>query len=91
MTQPIYLTEEEIKELNQLWTDYHSQSSSGWDKWRDSDWFYDYDGDDFYGSKRRRHEWVPVLLLIHTVYDCKHCGTHKDKAKSEFCDGEPTK
>jgi hypothetical protein len=88
MDEPIYLTEEEIKELNQLWKDYHSQSSSGWDKWRDSDWFYDYD-DGFSSSSRRKHEWTAILLLNRTVYDCKHCGTHKDKAKSEFCDGEP--
>lgn len=93
MHQPTYLTDEEINELNQLWKDYHTQSSgSGWDnKWRNSDWFYDYDDEGFSGSRRQRHDWVPVMLLNHTVYDCKHCGTHKDKAKSEFCDGEPTK
>lgn len=91
MHQPTYLTDEEIKELDQLWKDYHSQSSSGWDKWRESDWMYDYEDEGFWGSKRKRHEWVAIMLLNHTVYDCKHCGVHKDKAKSDFCDEEPIK
>jgi hypothetical protein len=89
MNQPIYLTEEEIQELNQLWKDYHGQSpSSGWDKWRDSDWMYDYDDEGFSNHRRQKHEWLAVVLLNHTVYDCKHCGAHKDKARSDFCDDE---
>lgn len=88
MNPPIYLTDEEIRALDELWKDYTVQSSSGWDQWRDADWMYDYDDEGFSNSRRRRHEWLPVMLLNHTVYDCKHCGTHKDKAKSEFCDEE---
>jgi hypothetical protein len=87
MSKPIYLTEEEITELDNLWKNYHAESASGWDNWKGSDWDYDYD-DGFFNNKRKRHEWVPVLLLNHTVYDCKHCGVHKDKAKGDFCDEE---
>lgn len=89
MNPPIYLTDEEIAELGQLWKDYHAQPpSSGWDQWKDSDWMYDYDDEGFSSPKRQRHEWVAILMLNHNVYDCKHCGTHKDKARSDFCDDE---
>lgn len=88
MHQPLYLTDEEIEELNNL---LNEGSTEAWEmsgnRWRDSDWYYDYD-DDWSHSSRKRHEWVAVLLLSQTVYDCKHCGVHKDKAKGDYCDEE---
>jgi hypothetical protein len=90
MSKSLYLTDEEIAHLNTLWNDFHGDPiKNNWDdKWRASDWSYEYDDDWSPNSKRKRHEWVPVMLLTHPVYDCKYCGAHKDKAKSEFCDDE---
>lgn len=86
---PIYLTEEEINELLshvQNPTNIISDNSNVgygynldlWGRYEDNSSSY----------SRTRHDWIPILLLNSTVYDCKHCGEKKEKTKTEYCTKE---
>lgn len=87
-----HLTKEEQDELKKLWEDYLAarnatvSAADNWGKYNNSDWYYDYNEPPRF--KRTPHEWVAVLLLNHTVYDCKHCGTKQEKAKGVYCEDE---
>lgn len=46
-----------------------------------------YHSDPIYSSKtKRRHEFSPLLLVITTCYNCKHCGAKKEDTKTDYCD-----
>jgi len=40
-----------------------------------------------YIPDKKRHEFLPVLLIFSTVYNCKHCGMNKEDCMSDYCDG----
>jgi len=88
----IQLTQEEIDELQKLTEEYrlHQKAYASYSNWN-RDWKNEYSYD-YWDSpppfKRTRHEWVPVLLLNQTVYDCKHCGAKKEKTKGDYCEDE---
>lgn len=46
-----------------------------------------YSSDTIYSTKtKKRHEFSPVLLVITTAYNCKHCGAKKEDTKTDYCD-----
>ena len=37
-------------------------------------------------TQHTKHEYVSILLINSTVYNCKLCGIKKEDAKTEYCD-----
>ncbi len=90
---PIFLTDEEIEELNALFK--HHSTYGGFGNPIISGYEYDmdfndgWDGDDDLPPKiLTKHEWVPTLLITSTVYTCKLCGCKKEKATEVYCEKE---
>ena len=89
MNPPITLTDEEIDELNRIYKITSNRDS----RWSSSSYGYNYD---YWGgnssssssNQKRRHEWVPILLLIGTVYNCKHCDAKQEKTTGDYCEEE---
>jgi hypothetical protein len=84
---PLVLSQEEIDELLKVPiintpNTYTSNYNKGYGMWD-----YDYPTP---AKSYTRHEWIPVLLLNHTVYDCSKCGAHKEKTEGIYCDDQDT-
>lgn len=82
--KPLTLTDEEIRELLNLRNLPTSVYGGSYGNGFNSMYDYEYPTPKFYV----RHEWVPVLMLNFTVYDCKLCKAHKEKAKGVYCADE---
>ena len=56
--------------------------------WYGSDWKAEEPEEMTEEEKRKRcfHKWKSVLLLTSTVYDCEHCGIHKEKMEQGIYD-----
>jgi hypothetical protein len=88
------MTDEEFKQYIERLDELHKSNPcdaiANWDdNWnRGSVNGKSYRNDPIYSSKstKRRHEFSPVLLVISTCYNCKHCGAKKEDTKTDYCD-----
>ena len=77
----ITLTDEEIRELLNL-RDIPAASS---------DYNKDYGWLDMPTWKPPvKHQWVPTLLIVSTVYTCSKCGAKKEKTTGDYCEDDST-
>ena len=84
---PITLTQDELDELKKHPSKYRKGYSpySNWNRNWGNDWGYD-NWDNTPSTKRTPHEWVSTLLILSTVYTCKHCGAKKEETQGAYCE-----
>ncbi len=86
---PMMITQEELDELSKLWEIYNGSTDCGSNpnyhggppEWYDEDYHREV-------KARRKHDYLPTLLVFSTCYTCKHCGAKKEQTTGDHCEEE---